>query len=204
MPVRLPRGRRSAAATAWVRCAVTASADCPAGGPRVLRVLDALTRWYAQPPVDDLGLARALDHAGRVRPGHACWCWPIRSRPSAFRPRAGARWPSITISAWCCWLIRWNCIPSAALRSRPQQRIGLDLRRSEVQAHWQAHFVEPLQELRRQLGARRVDVQVLSTDAPATRGWRHHRPRCRVSAALPLRDVQLPPAPSWWPPAPVT
>ena len=48
-----------------------------------------------------------------------------------------------------------------------QQRIGLDLRRSEVQAHWQAHFVEPLQELRRQLGARRVDVQVLSTDAPS-------------------------------------
>ena len=23
-----------------------------------------------------------------------------------------------------------------------------------------------------------------------------------MSAALPLRDVQLPPAPSWWPPAP--
>ena len=58
--------------------------------------------------------------------------------------------------------------PSAALQFQTaQQRIGLDLRRSDVQAHWQAHFVEPLQELRRQLGARRVDVQVLSTDAPS-------------------------------------
>ncbi len=58
--------------------------------------------------------------------------------------------------------------PSAALQFQTlQQRIGLDLRRSEVQAHWQAHFVEPLQELRRQLGARRVDVQVLTTDAPS-------------------------------------
>ena len=36
----------------------------------MLRVLDALTRWYAQPPADDLGLERALDHAARVlRPG---------------------------------------------------------------------------------------------------------------------------------------
>jgi uncharacterized protein (DUF58 family) len=43
----------------------------PQGGSRgVLRVLDALTRWYAQAPDDDLGLDRALLSAARLlRPG---------------------------------------------------------------------------------------------------------------------------------------
>src|SRR5690606_16060634 len=43
----------------------------PAAGTRgVLRVLDGLVRWYRQPPSDDLGLAIALAHAGRLlRPG---------------------------------------------------------------------------------------------------------------------------------------
>src|SRR5690606_19983419 len=43
----------------------------PAAGPRgALRVLDALVRWYSQPPADDGGLALGLDHAGRLlRPG---------------------------------------------------------------------------------------------------------------------------------------
>ncbi|MBS0213075.1 MAG: DUF58 domain-containing protein [Proteobacteria bacterium] len=39
----------------------------PQGGSRgVLRVLDALVRWYAQPPSGDAGLAHALDAATRL------------------------------------------------------------------------------------------------------------------------------------------
>ncbi|MBS0192744.1 MAG: DUF58 domain-containing protein [Proteobacteria bacterium] len=39
----------------------------PQGGARgVLRVLDALVRWYTQPPADDAGLAHALDAAARL------------------------------------------------------------------------------------------------------------------------------------------
>lgn len=43
----------------------------PAGGARgVLRVLDALVRWYAQPPADDAGLSQALETVTRVaKPG---------------------------------------------------------------------------------------------------------------------------------------
>jgi uncharacterized protein (DUF58 family) len=49
-----------------------AEAPCaPAGGSRgALRTLDALARWYAAPPSEDLGLDAALQAAGRlVKPG---------------------------------------------------------------------------------------------------------------------------------------
>ncbi|NYB80306.1 MAG: DUF58 domain-containing protein, partial [Stenotrophomonas maltophilia] len=143
----------------------------PAGGPRgVLRVLDALTRWYTQPPADDLGLERALDHAARVlRPGARML---VLADPQQAARIPVVRWSALAQHHDLSLVLLVDPLelqpPSAALQFQTaQQRIGLDLRRSEVQAHWQAHFVEPLQALRRQLGARRVDVQVLSTDAPS-------------------------------------
>lgn len=143
----------------------------PAGGPRgVLRVLDALTRWYAQPPADDLGLERALDHAGRVlRPGARML---VLADPQQAVRIAPARWSALAQHHDLSLLLLVDPLelqpPSAPLQFlAAQQRIGLDLRRSEVQNHWRAHFVEPLQALRQQLAARRVDVQILSTDAPS-------------------------------------
>ncbi|WP_367380202.1 DUF58 domain-containing protein [Stenotrophomonas cyclobalanopsidis] len=143
----------------------------PAGGPRgVLRVLDALTRWYAQPPDDDLGLERALDHAGRVlRPGARML---VLADPQQAVRIAPARWSALAQHHDLSLLLLVDPLelqpPSAPLQFlAAQQRIGLDLRRSEVQDHWRAHFVEPLQALRQQLAARRVDVQILSTDAPS-------------------------------------
>ena len=143
----------------------------PAGGPRgVLRVLDALTRWYAQPPADDLGLERALDHAGRVlRPGARML---VLADPQQAVRIAPARWSALAQHHDLSLLLLVDPLelqpPSAPLQFlAAQQRIGLDLRRSEVQDHWRAHFVEPLQALRQQLAARRVDVQILSTDAPS-------------------------------------
>jgi len=143
----------------------------PAGGPRgVLRVLDALTRWYAQPPADDLGLERALDHAGRVlRPGARML---VLADPQQALRIAPARWSALAQHHDLSLLLLVDPLemqpPSAPLQFlAAQQRIGLDLRRSEVQDHWRAHFVEPLQAMRKQLAARRVDVQILSTDAPS-------------------------------------
>ena len=54
-----------------LRGAATEAPIPPQGGRRgVLRSLDALVRWYAQPPADDAGLARGLDVAARLlRPG---------------------------------------------------------------------------------------------------------------------------------------
>ncbi len=143
----------------------------PAGGPRgVLRVLDALTRWYAQPPAEDLGLERALDHAGRVlRPGARML---VLADPQQAVRIAPARWSALAQHHDLSLLLLVDPLelqpPSAPLQFlAAQQRIGLDLRRSEVQDHWRAHFVEPLQAMRQQLAARRVDVQILSTDAPS-------------------------------------
>lgn len=146
----------------------------PAGGARgVLRVLDALTRWYAQPPADDLGLERALDHAGRVlRPGARMLVLADPQQAIRIPP---ARWSALAQHHDLSLLLLVDPLelqpPAAPLQFlAAQQRIGLDLRRHDVQAHWQAHFVEPLQQLRTQLAARRVDVQVLSTDA-ASDAW---------------------------------
>ena len=67
----------------------------PAAGARgALRVLDALVRWYAQPPADDAGLGdrarpRAAPAASGLAPGA---CWPIRA---ASRPFPNARWPAL-------------------------------------------------------------------------------------------------------------
>ncbi|HEL4259405.1 DUF58 domain-containing protein [Stenotrophomonas maltophilia] len=146
----------------------------PAGGPRgVLRVLDALTRWYAQPPADDLGLERALDQAARVlRPGARLL---VLADPQQAIRIAPARWGALAQHHDLSLVLLVDPLelqpPSAPLQFlAAQQRIGLDLRRGDVQAQWHTHFVEPLQELQRQLGARRIDVQVLSSDA-ASDAW---------------------------------
>ncbi|MDH1644403.1 DUF58 domain-containing protein, partial [Stenotrophomonas maltophilia] len=116
------------------------------------------------------GLERALDHAARVlRPGARML---VLADPQQAARIPVVRWSALAQHHDLSLVLLVDPLelqpPSAALQFQTaQQRIGLDLRRSEVQAHWQAHFVEPLQALRRQLGARRVDVQVLSTDAPS-------------------------------------
>ncbi|WMJ70341.1 DUF58 domain-containing protein [Stenotrophomonas sp. 24(2023)] len=143
----------------------------PAGGARgVLRVLDALTRWYAQPPADDLGLARALDHAGRVlRPGARML---VLADPRQALQIPPARWAALAQHHDLSLLLLVDPLeldpPAAQLEFlADQQRIGLDLRGVETQVQWQARFVAPLHELQQQLAARRIDVHVLRSDAPS-------------------------------------
>src|SRR5688572_15657850 len=68
----------------------------PAAGPRgALRVLDALVRWYAQPPADDDGLGVALDHARRLlRPGSRL---VVLADPASIAAIPEQRWPALAM-----------------------------------------------------------------------------------------------------------
>jgi len=44
------------------------------------------------------------------------------------------------------------------------RQVVLDLHDGAVRAHWHARFVEPLEALQQRLGARRIQVHVISTD----------------------------------------
>ena len=68
----------------------------PAAGPRgVLRVLDALVRWYAQQPVDDAGLEVALDHARRLlRPGSRL---VVLADAASIAAVPSQRWPALAL-----------------------------------------------------------------------------------------------------------
>ncbi len=68
----------------------------PASGPRgALRVLDALTRWYAHPQADDEGLPAALDHARRLlRPGSRV---VLLADPASIAAIPAERWPALAM-----------------------------------------------------------------------------------------------------------
>ena len=68
----------------------------PASGPRgALRVLDALVRWYAQPPAGDDGLPTALDHARRLlRHGSRLL---VLDDPASIAAVPSALWPQLSM-----------------------------------------------------------------------------------------------------------
>lgn len=153
----------------------------PSGGARgVLRVLDALHRWYSGPPADDAGLSFALERAARiVRPG---------ARVVVLAdPRGAVKVPQSTWSA----LGRHQEVivvlltdpleldPPAAELSfiAGGQRVEVDLQAQAGREHWQRSFGEPLRQLCQSLPGRRIAVHVLACDqdsdawlAPAVAG----------------------------------
>lgn len=70
----------------------------PRSGQRgVLPVLDALARWYAQPPSGDAGLEVALDHAARLlRPGARLTVLADARSASRISATRWSGWPCIT------------------------------------------------------------------------------------------------------------
>ncbi|MFI8719113.1 DUF58 domain-containing protein [Stenotrophomonas sp. NPDC077464] len=143
----------------------------PAGGTRgVLRVLDALTRWYAAPPTDDAGLDSALQQAARVlRPGARVVVLADPARAAAIDI---PRWTALAMHHEVQLLLMADPLelapPDAVLPFLSQGRqVVLDLHDAAVRAHWHARFVEPLEALQRSLGARRIQVHVVSTDDPS-------------------------------------
>jgi uncharacterized protein (DUF58 family) len=150
----------------------------PAAGPRgALRVLDALARWYAAPPVDDAGLTVALDHARRLlRPGSRLILLADAASVAAVPPQ---RWPALSMHNEVFVLLLSDPLeqepPKAALPfilrqaqdERTDRSIELDLATAAQRQRWRNEFVVPVEAALAQLPARGVRVQMLSSDAPS-------------------------------------
>ena len=143
----------------------------PAAGPRgALRVLDALVRWYSQPPADDAGLDVALSHAMRVlRPGSRLVVLGDPVSVSAIEER---RWPALALHHEVLVLLLVDPLerdpPRAALPfAGDAHRIQLDLASAPQRQRWRNTFVAPLEAALERLPKRGVRVHMLSTDAPS-------------------------------------
>ena len=141
----------------------------PAAGPRgVLRVLDALVRWYARPPEDDAGLDTALDHAARVlRPGSRL---VVLADPASIAAIAPHRWPAFALHHDTTVLLLVDPLerdpPKAALPfATTDHRVELDLASPAQRQRWRNEFVVPVEAALQALPARGVRVQVLPTNA---------------------------------------
>lgn len=143
----------------------------PASGPRgVLRVLDALVRWYGAPPADDAGLATALDHAVRVlRPGSRL---VVLADPASVAGIDDRRWPALAAHHEVIVLLLTDPLerdpPKAALPfATAGHRVELDLASAAQRQRWRSEFVRPLEAALERLPARGVRVQTLASDAPS-------------------------------------
>lgn len=140
----------------------------PAGGSRgVLRVLDALARWYTVRPDDDAGLQQALQRASRVlRPGARLL---VLADPRRAATVPSAQWAALAQHHEVDVLLLVDPLetrpPSQSLPLQVGGRhLRMDLQRAAVRAQWRATFVEPLEALQATLAARRLRVQVVATD----------------------------------------
>lgn len=143
----------------------------PAAGPRgALRVLDALSRWYAQAPQDDAGLGFALDHATRLlRPGSRL---VVLCDPSSLGGIPERRWPALTRHHEVIVLLLTDpleldppCAPLAFAAGAA--RIGIDLDVEAVRARWRNVFRGPLEAALSQLPTRGVRAHALATSDPS-------------------------------------
>jgi len=154
----------------------------PAAGTRgVLRVLDALVRWYAAPPAEDAGLDVALEHARRLlKPGSRLY---VLADPASVVAVPAHRWAALAMHSEVRVRLLSDPLerePPAALlpfaaalpatgaaASGDAHRIELDLAAPAVRQRWKAAFDGPLQAALAQLSARGIRADVLSSgDAP--------------------------------------
>jgi uncharacterized protein (DUF58 family) len=143
----------------------------PAAGPRgALRVLDALVRWYAQPPADDAGFAVALEHARRLlRPGSRL---VLLADPASVAAIPEQRWPALAMHNEVIVLLLADPLelrpPQAALSfASGGHRIELDLANAAQRQRWRGAFTAPINAALTRLPARGVRVHVLASDAPS-------------------------------------
>ncbi|TQV22188.1 DUF58 domain-containing protein, partial [Xanthomonas perforans] len=154
----------------------------PRSGQRgVLPVLDALARWYAQPPSGDAGLEVALDHAARLlRPGARLTV--LADARSAGRISA-TRWSGLALHHEVVVIVLVDPLelapPARAVTFDVRgERIAIDLSTQAGRARWQAEFVAPLEHLGSLLQARGVRLHRLSTD-DASDAWLGGSPAAR-------------------------
>ncbi len=143
----------------------------PASGARgALRVLDALARWYSQPPADDSGLASALDSATRLlRPGSRVI---VLADPRSIAAIAESRWPALAMHHEVVVLLLTDALetepPQAMLPfSLGDHRVELDLGNPSQRQRWQQEFGRPVDNALESLPRRGVRVYSLQGDAPS-------------------------------------
>ena len=159
----------------------------PASGPRgALRVLDALVRWYAQPPVDDDGLPVALEHARRLlRPGSRL---VLLADPSSIAAVPAERWPALAMHHELVVLLFVDPLQRPPpTRRRPflggqGDRIDLGLDSAPVRQRWRQNFDIPLEATQAMLQRQGARVMALSTADPSD-AWLSLLGRPRAVAA---------------------
>lgn len=143
----------------------------PAGGQRgVLRVLDALVRWYAAPPADDAGLEVALDHARRLlRPGARLL---VLADPASIVAIPANRWAGLSRHGEVLVLLLVDRLemapPEGLLAFRDgERRFELDLADPGVRIRWEQVFGGAARAALEQLPSHGVRVELLPADAPS-------------------------------------
>lgn len=143
----------------------------PAGGARgALRVLDALVRWYAAPPVDDAGLPVALDHARRLlRPGSRVL---VLADVASIAAVPAQRWPALSAHNEVVVLMLDDPLEREPPRARLPFAVGghrleLNLAARTQRQRWRHAFPEAVDEAIAMLRARGVRAGALSSDAPS-------------------------------------
>ncbi|GAB1408796.1 DUF58 domain-containing protein [Thermomonas brevis] len=143
-----------------------------ASGPRgALRVLDALVRWYAQPPEDDAGLQVALEHARRLlRPGSRL---VVLADPASVAAVPQTLWPALALHADMSVLLLVDPVeiepPAATLpfRLADGARLLLGLDAQAVRGRWHRAFAAQVEAAVSLLQRHGVRAIVLATDAPS-------------------------------------
>lgn len=159
----------------------------PASGPRgALRVLDALVRWYAQPPVDDDGLPVALEHARRLlRPGSRL---VLLADPSSIAAVPAERWPALAMHHELVVLLFVDPLETSPPTRRlpflgaQGDRIDLGLDSAPVRQRWRQNFDIPLEATQAMLQRQGARVMALSTADPSD-AWLSLLGRPRAVAA---------------------
>lgn len=141
----------------------------PSAGSRgVLRVLDALARWYTRPPDDDAGLAVALDHAQRLlRPGSRLL---VLADPASLEEVPAQRWPALAAHNEVVVLLFEDPLEAAPPRAMlpflaSGRRVELDLRDRHQRAAWTREFNGRRDALQARLRACGVRVATVSSDS---------------------------------------
>ena len=141
----------------------------PATGLRgAMRVLDALARWYAQPPREDAGLAEALEHAQRLlRPGAQL---VVLADAGSAAQVPVLRWTALARHHQATLVLLQDRLEVAPPRRElaflsAGRRLLLGLDRGAVRERWDHVFLDPARELCRTLPALGWQVRPLVTDA---------------------------------------
>lgn len=141
----------------------------PLGGLRgVLRVLDALVRWYAAPPAEDAGLGLALDHATRLlRPGARAVVLADAASVLQVEPR---RWRALAAHREVAVVLLCDAVELAPPIARAPVLVGgvrrdVALDDAGVRQRWRQRFVLPIEDAEARLRAAGVRTLRLRADA---------------------------------------